>query len=300
MFTEDVGDKSDMALVNIGRGPVSYNYYVLRGILDETIIEEIRSVVQLLPRQEGLYSRSGLNKMYVYLDKMPSLVALLPQLFDDLHIIGSNFFCSEPTDPKQESHGEWHTGHSLYFGVEGGTAMTLWIPLQDLNDETGGRLKLYNGQYISQMDDLLDCQVRHAGNSISNKHSILQFLNHELESNYKAENMSVGDVLLFDEMLPHQAEKCRIHREVFAVRLVLGNYSLNKELIQKVITRYQTVPGENNFAVEYLENLLEYKEYKFPGSPERTHLDSIQETMPAESVSGRTVFQRVRERLRVR
>jgi len=234
--------------------------------------------------------------MYVYLDRIPSLVALLPQLFEDLHIIGSNFFCSEPTDPKRESHGEWHTGHSLYFGV-GGVAMTLWIPLQDMNEETGGRLKLYNGKYISQIDDLLNCQVRHTGNSISNDHSILKFLNHELDSGCKVENMSVGDALLFDEMLPHQAEKCFIHREAIAVRLVLGDYALDKELIQRVLDRYKTVPGEIAYAGEYLQNLLEYGEYKLPGSLERSQLDAPTETMPVESAPKRTLWTRVREKL---
>ena len=285
-----------MSLLNIGRGSSSYNYYVLRGVIDEAIINEARAVAQSLPQQKGLYSRSGSNKMYVYLDRIPSLVALLPQLFEDLHIIGSNFFCSEPTDPKRDSHGEWHTGHSLYFGV-GGVAMTLWIPLQDMNEETGGRLKLYNGKYISQIDDLLNCQVRHTGNSISNDHSILKFLNHELDSGCKAENMSVGDALLFDEMLPHQAEKCFIHREAIAVRLVLGDYALDKELIQRVLDRYKTVPGEIDYAAEYLQNLLEYGEYKLPGSLERAQLDAPTETMPVESAPKRTLWTRVREKL---
>ena len=285
-----------MSLLNIGRGSSSYNYYVLRGVIDEAIINEARAVAQSLPQQKGLYSRSGSNKMYVYLDRIPSLVALLPQLFEDLHIIGSNFFCSEPTDPKRDSHGEWHTGHSLYFGV-GGVAMTLWIPLQDMNEETGGRLKLYNGKYISQIDDLLNCQVRHIGNSISNEHSILKFLNHELDSGCKVENMSVGDALLFDEMLPHQAEKCLIHREAIAVRLVLGDYALDKELIQRVLERYKTVPGEISYAAEYLENLLEYGEYKLPGSSERAQLDAPTETMPVESAPRRTLWTRVREKL---
>jgi len=285
-----------MSLLNIGRGSSSYNYYVLRGVIDETIINETRAVAQSLPQQKGLYSRSGSNKMYVYLDRIPSLVALLPQLFEDLHIIGSNFFCSEPTDPKRESHGEWHTGHSLYFGV-GGVAMTLWIPLQDMNEKTGGRLKLYNGKYISQIDDLLNCQVRHIGNSISNEHSILKFLNHELDSGCKVENMSVGDALLFDEMLPHQAEKCLIHREAIAVRLVLGDYALDKELIQRVLERYKTGPGEIDYAAEYLQNLLEYGEYKLPGSSERAQLDAPTETMPVESAPRRTLWTRVREKL---
>jgi hypothetical protein len=285
-----------MSLLNIGRGSSSYNYYVLRGVIDEAIIKEARAVAQSLPQQKGLYSRSGSNKMYVYLDRIPSLAALLPQLFEDLHIIGSNFFCSEPTDPKRDSHGEWHTGHSLYFGV-GGVAMTLWIPLQDLNEETGGRLKLYNGKYISQIDDLLKCQVRHTGNSISNEHSILKFLNHELDSGCKVESMSVGDALLFDEMLPHQAEKCFIHREALAVRLVLGDYALDKELIQRVLDRYQTVPGEIDYAAEYLKNLLEYGEYKLPGSSERSQLDASTETMPVESAQKRTLWTRVREKL---
>jgi len=286
-----------MSLLNIGRGSSSYNYYALRGILDEAVIAEARAVAASLPQQKGVYSRSGSNKMYVYLDRLPSLVALLPQLFDHLHIIGSNFFCSEPTNPKQDSHGEWHTGHSLYFGVRG-SAMTLWIPLQDLNEDTGGRLKLYNGKYISQIDDLLNCQVRHTGNSISNEHSILKFLNHELESGCKIENMCVGDALLFDEMLPHQAEKCRIHREALAVRLVLGDYSLDKELIQQVLKRYETVPGEIGYAGEYLENLLEYGEYQFPGSAERTQIDPPTETMPVEEPElKRNLWTRVRERM---
>ena len=288
-----------MAILNFGQGPASYNYYLLRGVIGDDVIQEARSVAAALPEQEGLYSRSGANRMYAYLDQIPSLVALLPQLFDQVHIIGSNYFCSEPTDPKAESHGEWHTGHSLYFGVKG-TALTLWIPLQDLDEETGGRLKMYNGRYISQMDDLLNCHVQHAGNSISNQHCILKFLNHELEEGHRVENMSVGDALLFDEMLPHQAEKCRIHREVLAVRLVLGDYALDKELIRRVIERYRTVPGEIGYAAEYLENLLEYEEYKRPDAPERAQSPAAEEAMPEATKPKRSLWQRARGRLQAR
>jgi hypothetical protein len=157
--------------------------------------------------------------------------------------------------------------------VKGGAAMTLWIPLQDLNENTGGRLKLYNGKYISQIDDLLKCQVQNTGNSIANEHSILRFLNHELDANHKVENMHAGDVLLFDEMLPHQAEEpCFIYREVLAIRLVVGDYTLDRELIRKVLNRYNTVPGECTYAQEYLENLLEYGEYHAPESVNRVNV----------------------------
>jgi len=288
-----------MSLLSIGRGPASFNYYVLRGVIDETVIKEIRAVAEALPRQGGIYSRSAANTMYAYLDRIPSLVSLLPQLLDNLHSIGTNFFCSEPTNPKLADHGEWHTGHSLYFGVRG-AAMTMWVPLQDLNEETGGRLKIYNGKYISQMDDLLTCQVRNIGNSISNKHSILQYLNHELEDNCEIPNMSVGDALIFDEMLPHQAEKCLIHREVLAIRLVIGDYSLDRELIQQVIDRYNTTPGEISYAVEYLENLLKYGEYDLTGSADRSPQDPPREPMPEGIGEGRALYQRVRERLRAR
>ena len=280
-----------MALVNIGRGPTCYNYYLLRGIIDEQVIQEALAVAKALPSQQGVYSKSGANRMYAYLDQIPSLVKLLPQLFDDVHVIGSNFFCSEPTDPNAESLGEWHTGHSLYFGVSG-VAYTLWIPLQDLDENTGGRLKMYNGKYISQMDDLLDCQVRHMGNSISNKHSILQYLNGELESDYQVESMQVGDALLFDEMLPHQAERCSIQRNVIAVRLVLGEFQLDRPLIQQVIDRYKTVPGEISYAAEYLENLLEFGEYDLSGNAEK------RDVMPPQMDSKPSLWQRARGKLR--
>ena len=244
-----------------------------------------------LPQRPGeTYSRSPENKIYAYLDRMPLLVATLRELSDDVHIIGSNYFCSEPTDPKAEAHGEWHSGHSLYFGVRG-AAMTLWIPLQDLAEKTGGCLKIYNGRYISQMDDLLKCQVRHTGNSIVNKQSILGFLNHELEAGAKVENVFVCDALLFDEMLPHQAEKCYIQREVLAVRLVLGDYALDRELIEKVLARYKNVPGEIPYGAEYLRNLLKLGEYREPGSSGRP--DRSKEPLPGEA----SLWQRARRRL---
>ncbi|MFT5288571.1 MAG: hypothetical protein ACI8QS_002050 [Planctomycetota bacterium] len=287
-----------MSLIKIGQGPASYNYYLLRGIIDDNVIKEARAVANALPEQGGLYSKSGANRMYAYLDQIPSLVALLPQLFDDLHIVGSNYFVSKPTDKGQETLGEWHTGHSLYFGVRG-AAMTLWIPLQDLNEDTGGRLKMYNGRYISQMDDLLKCHVQDKGNSISNQHSILNFLNHELDEGCSVENMRAGDALVFDEMLPHQAERCLINREVLAVRLVLGDYALDRPLIEKVLERYKTVPGEISYAAEYLENLLKYGEYKLPGTPERAAQEAATaEGMPEQNVSTqRSLWQRAKGKL---
>jgi hypothetical protein len=282
-----------MSLLTIGRGPASYNYYVLRGVLDETIIEEMQGVAAELPRQGGgVYSHSSANTMFAYLDRMPALVKKLPQLLDGIHCVGTNFFCSDPTDPKMDSHGEWHTGHSLYFGV-GGVSMTMWIPLQDIDEKTGGRLKIYNGEHIAEIDDLLQCQVKKTGNSISNKHSLLQYLNHELEADYQIEDMKVGDVLLFDEMLPHQAEKCNIRREVMALRLIVGDYTLNKPLIQEVIDRYDTTPGEINHASEYLENLIQYNEYDLHDN--RSPDDPPREAMPI-SVGRRAMLDRVLKR----
>ena len=85
-----------MSQIEIARGPVCHNYYVLRGIFDEQVIEEARSVVGLLPKMGGMYSLTAANKVYAYLDKMPTLVERLYDLFADLHIIGSNFgFCPD-------------------------------------------------------------------------------------------------------------------------------------------------------------------------------------------------------------
>lgn len=53
-----------MSLVTIGRGPACYNYYVLRGVIDQTVINEIRAVADALPRQGGIYSRSAANTMF--------------------------------------------------------------------------------------------------------------------------------------------------------------------------------------------------------------------------------------------
>jgi hypothetical protein len=288
-----------MPLFKLGRGPTSYNYYLLRGVMDEKAISEARAATAALPAMGGIYSKTAENKMYTHLDLTPTLVETLNLLFDDFHIIGSNFFCSEPTEPGKAAHGEWHSGHSLYFGVKG-AAMTLWIPLQDLNDETGGRLKIYNGEYISQMDDLLNVQVETRGNSISNAHSILSFLNAELEEHAKAESMNVGDALLFDEMLPHQAEKCLIKRDVLAIRLVFGEYDLDRPLIESVIRRYETAPGEANHAQEFLENLLEFREYELPGTGSRAAAGAPEEA-PLRVVEqpNQSLFQRVRGRLRV-
>jgi len=285
-----------MSLLDIRQGPTSYNYYVLRGVLDDEVLGEIRAVAAALPDQGGAYSRSSLNRMYAYLDRMPTLYLTLNQLFDDIHIIGSNMFCSEPMDPSAPPLGEWHTGHSLYFGVNG-QAMTMWIPLQDLDEETGGRLKMYNGRHISQIDDLLDCQVRNIGNSISNEHSILKFLNEELNEGCTIPDMKAGDLLLFDEMLPHQAENCRIHREAFAVRIVLGEYTLDEEVIEQVLERYRTRPGEIGYARELNQNLLKFGEYQPPGASGRP-ADIGDDAMPvAELPSKRSIWERARGKL---
>ena len=110
--------------------------------------------------------------------------------------------------------------------------------------------------------------------------------------------MRLGDALLFDEMLPHQAEKCLVSRNVLAVRLVLGKYSLDKDLINQVIERYKTVPGENLFAMEYLENLLKYEEYKLPDSLERAQSDSLKETMPIAVDTKPNPWQKIKSRIK--
>ncbi len=258
-----------MALLAIGQGPASYNHYLLREVLDQEVLAEALRVKETLVDIEGSeYSRSLVNRIYGYLDHMPRLVERVRELFEDVHILGSNFFCSAPTEPERDSVGDWHSGHSLYFGIEGNIAQTLWIPLHDVNENTGGRLKVYNGDYIAQMDDLLQRQVLSAGNSISNDHCILKFLGAELESGAQAHDMHAGDVLLFDGMLPHQAEGCRVERSVLTLRLVLGNYTLNRERILEVIRRYVNEPGECNHAMEYLVNLLRHGEFDPRKKPE--------------------------------
>lgn len=285
-----------MALLTIGRGPSSFNYYVFRDVLDREVVAEVRAAADRLPDQNGTYDRSTENKMFAYLDEMPMLVRRLQELFDDIHLLGSNFFCSSPTRSRRAEHGDWHTGHSLYFGVNG-APMTMWIPLQDLDDETGGRLKIYNGELIRQIDDLLKCQVKDVGNSISPHHSLLKFLTHELERGCVRPNLSAGDILLFDEMLPHQAEKCLIDRRVLAMRVVLGDYSLDTDLIQQVLDRYQTRSGETSTGAAFLANLAKYREYSPPGSPDRPSSDPPVEALPADFHVRRSLLERVRTKL---
>jgi len=176
-------------------------------------IREFFATCPVDPFAKGSDYKSVVTNERLYL---PSLENRLRELFPDLMVFSTNFFSGDK--PKGEYSG-WHTGVNLskVFIGEPDTC-TVWIPLQTLTAETGGRLWFYNGEYLDSIVDMLKVtnKLTHAFQYI-----MLALLEKELETNKVTGDCQFGDGFMFREVNPHCVDRdCNIPRDVLSVRLI--------------------------------------------------------------------------------
>jgi len=158
------------------------------------------------------YSAMVLGKRLV----LPKLEARLKELYPDMVVFNSHYFAG-----KQEgaTYSGWHTGvnlSKLFVGYP--ETFSVWVPLQTLTEQTGGRLWFYNGEYLDSVIDLLSVTEK---KTMVFQYLMLGLLEKELEENKVTADCQFGDAFHFWEWNPHCVDTlCKIPREVVSFRLI--------------------------------------------------------------------------------
>jgi hypothetical protein len=225
-------------------------YVVHKNVISEKDREEIRHFFNekretndpnLLNSTD--YDTAILNQRLV----LPSLEDTLKKLYPDMMIFSTHYFSGSKEGGEYSS---WHTGINLSKTFKGFPVIrTVWIPLQTLTSETGGRLWFYNGEYMPALLDMWK--------GTNKKTSFLQFfilsvMNEELENNKITEDVEFGDVWVFPETYPHKVDRdCKIQRDILSVRLIERSAILDEEFLKELL----------EFPEDGVINMIEKKEH---------------------------------------
>lgn len=225
--------------------PTGYHpYTVLKDVIKPEDADKIRAYFDgqpIDPIAEGSdYSRLVVNHRLI----LPSLEARLKELLPDMMIYSTNYFCG---DKQNGEYSDWHTGinFSKVFVGEPDTC-TVWVPLQNLSEETGGRLWFYNGEYLDSVVDLLKATDK---KTYLFQYIMMSLFTKELEANKVTEDCQLGDAFLFWETNPHCVDKlCKIKREVLSIRMIKRGSVVDTEFLKEL----EEFPEDAK--VNYVEN----------------------------------------------
>jgi len=155
--------------------------------------------------------------------RLPKLESKLAELFPNMMVFAQHWFAGEKDGAE---YSDWHTGINIQKCFKGKPLIiTVWLPLQDLNSETGGQLWFYNGPHHSKIIDV----IRNAGKqNMMMQYSILYNYVDDLEQHKITENVEAGDALIFREIQPHSVDR-NSHglREILSVRLIEKNATID-------------------------------------------------------------------------
>jgi len=165
---------------------------------------------------------------------LPRFEAKLKQLFPGMIVYRTVYLAGEVDGGR---YSGWHTDYNgtkaFKTKVKHPRAYNLWVPLQPLNEETGGRLWFYDGPHMKNIENVL--RLCHKKSMIL-QYMLLGLLKDELDAHQATENMEFGDALLFSEIRPHKVDtSCKVQREVFTCWLIDEDAVLDDEFIDEVI-----------------------------------------------------------------
>jgi len=172
------------------------------------------------------YKQLVLNKRIV----LPALEKRLQSQFPEMMVYATNYFAG---DAQKGEYSAWHTGVNLSkLFVDEPETLTVWIPLQTLTEETGGRLWFYNGEYLDSVIDLLKVTTKFTHVF---QYLLLHLLNAELEAHKITEDCAFGDGFVFSETNPHCVDKlCTIKRDILSVRLIKKGVVIDEPFLKKL------------------------------------------------------------------
>jgi hypothetical protein len=213
--------------------PKDYHpYTVIKNLITDEEMVAVREFFYSCEKPDSLVDASSYS--HVVLDtrlNLPSLEKKLKGIFPDMKIFATNFFSGEA---ENGVYSTWHTGANLskLFVGEPNTC-TVWIPLQTLTAETGGRLWFYNSEYLNSVIDVLRITDK---KTMGLQYLILQLLQKDLEANKITEDCAVGDAFMFWEINPHCVDlECKIKREVLSVRLVKNDAVVDEAFLKELV-----------------------------------------------------------------
>lgn len=158
--------------------------------------------------------------------RFPELEERILTRYPGFRIAGAHFFGGSKDNAE---YSGWHTGINITKTFKGNPDLrTIWIPLCNLNSETGGRLWFYNGPFANQLDDVMRiCDKRS-----SVQHNILAAMHSELEQHKVTADIEVGDALVFRETTPHMVDgDSSGKRYVLSIRIVEEDAELDDEYL---------------------------------------------------------------------
>jgi len=210
-------------------------YRYLKNLITEDVARQIKEYYATSPLATVLTGNSKSYGDYKALNVgdrvyIPALDDRLEELFPEYMIFGIHYFSGD--SPKGEYSG-WHTGvniSKLFVGHP--SVMSVWIPLQTLTKETGGRLWLYNGDYLQSIKDVL---TRGDKKSQLTHYMIMNLFAKEMDAHKVTEDCQLGDGFLFSEMNPHSVDSdCSIPRDVLSVRMVKRGTPLDPDFMKEL------------------------------------------------------------------
>lgn len=193
---------------------------------------------------------------------LPELEKKLAELYPDMMVFATNYFAG---DAQNGAYSGWHTGINLSKLFVGHPQLyTVWIPLQTLTSETGGRLWFYGGEYLETFIELL----KETDKKTMMLHYITIMLTEkELEKRKVTEDCPLGDAFIFSEMIPHSVDNdCTIKREILSVRLVDKNAVVDEAFLKEI----EEFPEDGK--INYADNKKYFNSlYSFLSKTKRTY-----------------------------
>jgi len=208
-------------------------FTLLKNMITEAEAQKIRNFF-VLDETEAKSHLKGNDYSQVTLHKrldLPALEARILELYPEMMIFNTHYFSGESSTGGVYSG--WHTGVNLSkLFVGNPTTFSIWIPLQTLTEETGGRLWFYNGEYLDSVIDMLKITDKKTS---AFQYLLLSILEKELEAHKITDDCQFGDAFYFWEWNPHCVDQlCKIKRDVISVRLVSKDAVIDTAFLEEL------------------------------------------------------------------
>jgi len=130
-------------------------------------------------------------------------------------------------------YSKWDTSSNLSKAfVSCPDTLTVWIPLHTVNEDTGGRLWLYTGDYLDSMVDMLKTIGK---KTQATQYVLLSIFKEEMDEHKIATNCDFGDGVVFWDLHPHIVDElCKSKLEVLSVRLVKRGSEIDHKFLKEV------------------------------------------------------------------
>jgi len=182
--------------------------------------------------------------------ELEKLTERIQKRFPGYKVFSAHYFRSEK---ERAVLSDWHNGLNFAKVFKGHPDLkSLWIPLQDVNQKTGGQLWFYNGPLAKQLEDISRAADKRSSNL---QNLLLGHLRKELDAHAVTADVRFGEGLLFSMMVPHCVYSDSTGpREVVSIRLCEDAAELDMEFFD-YLEKQREVWDEVESNVSALEEL---------------------------------------------